>query len=517
MEKRFNITGSCDPDTDYMVDISEKLKQVRKMIDGGDYFTINRARQFGKTTMLDAIWKNMSGQYLVLSTSFEGIGDTPFESPSAFVKSFYRLMAEYMEAFGEDKSLTAIWKQADSQTIEDLSSTITRFCKACPRPVVLLIDEVDRSSDNQLFLSFIGMLRNKYLVRKRLGMNSTFHSVVLAGVYDVKNLKLKLRPDAERKYNSPWNIAAKFNVDMSFNPQEIGTMLTAYENDKRTGMDVTAISNEIYKFTSGYPFLVSAICKTIDEELDGDWTTEGIQKAVNLAVKNESTLFDDLTKNLEIYPDYKQFLYSTLMNSDDGIIYEQNNPTMRLGKIFSVIKPDADGKVMIHNLIFEQVLYNYFIAEEAIRNTSTRKYRSKFVENGKLQMADIISRFQFFMHEEYRKEDESFIERQGRLLFLSFLKPIINGSGFYYVEPQTRENSRMDLIVTFGGEEFVIELKIWRGQKYEIKGEVQLAEYLETRGLDKGYLVTFDFSKNKIEREADWIECNGKRIFEAVV
>lgn len=49
------------------------------------------------------------------------------------------------------------------------------------------------------------------------------------------------------------------------------------------------------------------------------------------------------------------------------------------------------------------------------------------------------------------------------MLFLAFLKPIINGSGFYYVEAETGEDKRMDVIVTYGKEEFIIELKIWRG------------------------------------------------------
>ena len=42
----------------------------------------------------------------------------------------------------------------------------------------------------------------------------TFHSVILAGVYDIKNLKLKMRPEETHQYNSPWNIAAKFDVSM---------------------------------------------------------------------------------------------------------------------------------------------------------------------------------------------------------------------------------------------------------------------------------------------------------------
>lgn len=49
--------------------------------------------------------------------------------------------------------------------------------------------------------------------------------MILAGVYDIKNLKLKIRPEEEHKYNSPWNIAARFNLDMSFSAEEISLML----------------------------------------------------------------------------------------------------------------------------------------------------------------------------------------------------------------------------------------------------------------------------------------------------
>jgi hypothetical protein len=71
------------------------------------------------------------------------------------------------------------------------------------------------------------MLRNKYLARE-LEEDVTFKSVILVGMHDVKSLKLKLRPEDEAKYNSPWNIAVDFNVDMSFSPKEISTMLEEY-------------------------------------------------------------------------------------------------------------------------------------------------------------------------------------------------------------------------------------------------------------------------------------------------
>ena len=59
------------------------------------------------------------------------------------------------------------------------------------------------------------MLRAKYLARVK-PQHATFHSIVLAGVHDIKSLKHKIRDTDDSQYNSPWNIAADFEVDMNF-------------------------------------------------------------------------------------------------------------------------------------------------------------------------------------------------------------------------------------------------------------------------------------------------------------
>jgi hypothetical protein len=112
---------------------------------------------------------------------------------------------------------------AESQhvhTFEDLSLWITRYVMHVQKQIVLMIDEVDKSSNNQIFLSFLGMLREKYLKRNE-GEDYTFQSVILASVHDIKSLKVKIRPELEQKYNSPWNIAVDLKVDLSFTPREI--------------------------------------------------------------------------------------------------------------------------------------------------------------------------------------------------------------------------------------------------------------------------------------------------------
>ena len=516
MRKRFNITGSCNPEWHYMVDSAKRFKYVEELVDLGEYFTINRARQYGKTTTLMMIWRRMSDRYLVVPMSFEGLGDSAFASEETFVATFSKMMTNRLASIKADDELVSIWQESVAKSIEELASVITKFCKTSAKPVVLTIDEVDKSSDNQLFLNFLGMLRNKYLERSLSGLDSTFFSVILAGVYDVKNLKLKLRPDAEKKYNSPWNIAADFKVDMTFQADEIAQMLTDYEADNHTGMDIKAISEEIYKYTNGYPFLVSKLCKVIDEELDKNWTLEGVQTATKRTILEKNTLFTSLTKNLEEYPELKRFIYS-LSILGDTITYDANNPMMDFATMFSIIRYDASRKVRIHNIIFEEVLNNYFIAEQSIADMGKLRQQLNYVRDGQLQMDFVIRRFADLMHEEYRDSTVPFLEREGRLLFLTFLKPIINGTGFYYVEPQTRDNRRMDLVVTYGQQEFIIELKIWRGDKYEESGRDQLASYLATRNMDEGYLVTFDFSKDKHEAEPQWIEWNGKRLFEVII
>ena len=116
----------------------------------------------------------------------------------------------------------------------------------------------------------------------------------------------------------------------------------------------------------------------------------------------------------------------------------------------------------------------------------------------------------------YEGKADSFSEEEGRRRFLLFIRPIINGTGNYYVESRTRNNERMDIVIDYLGERFVIELKIWRGEAYHEKGEQQLAEYLEHYHLDKGYMLTYSFLKSKRNRLMT-VNISGKTLTEAFV
>ena len=97
-----------------------------------------------------------------------------------------------------------------------------------------------------------------------------------------------------------------------------------------------------------------------------------------------------------------------------------------------------------------------------------------------------------------------------------YLKPIINGRGNYYIEAQTRDARRTDVIVDYAGEQFIVEMKIWHGNEYNERGEQQLTEYLDYYHQKKGYMLSFNFNKQK-ETGVRTVTVGDKVIVEAVV
>ena len=88
MPKVFNTTAVCIPKEHYMVNLDERLKKIKELVDAGKYFTINRARQYGKTTTLRALYLYLQGEYYVVSMDFQTFGSAEFESETIFARSF---------------------------------------------------------------------------------------------------------------------------------------------------------------------------------------------------------------------------------------------------------------------------------------------------------------------------------------------------------------------------------------------------------------------------------------------
>lgn len=527
--KKFNTTGICNPDKHYMVDISKRLEKIKTLINDGDYFCINRARQYGKTTTLAALNKMLINSFIVINLDFQGIGQSGFETEEKFVQELSRLIWNRRKI---DKGLSCElldilneWKNAEKPTVRlgQLFDLLFDWCEHCESAIVLIIDEVDSATNNQVFLDFLAQLRDGYLSRERDGIK-TFQSVILAGVTDVKHLKTKIRPEDVHKENSPWNIATDFTIDMSLSEEGIRSMLDEYEADHHSEMDTGAIARLIREYTNGYPFLVSRICQLIDENIskknpDHDvWTRQGVEGAVKLILAENNTLFQSLTKNLNMFPEMKEAIRSILMEGTKLAWNPDQNDIVQM-QMYGLIRND-NNTVRISNRIFEMRLYNLFLSDEELKNNVFFRAgdlaRNQFVEDGKLNMRLILERFCETYTEIYGPLTDRFKEKDGRELFLLYLKPIINGTGHYYIEAQTRDQTRTDVIVDYLAQQYIVELKIWRGQRYNEDGEKQILEYLDYFGLTTGYMLSFNFNKHKnpgVKR----VSINDKILYEATV
>ncbi|MCI9338702.1 MAG: 9-O-acetyl-N-acetylneuraminate esterase [Lachnospiraceae bacterium] len=527
MNRYFNTEGQCDPTMHYMVRLDDRVKEIkRRFIDPGKYFVINRGRQYGKTTTLYALEEYLRDSYIVVSMDFQEISTAEYRDEFTFTKVFLRLFIEALQESGLDTNRleqAAAAGENRQMTLGETFGLLSRFCGESPRPVVLMADEVDHGGNYQVFLDFLALLRSYYLKRKK---KPTFHSVILAGVYDIKNLKLKIRPEEEHQYNSPWNIAAEFNVEMDLSSAEIQNMLEEYEADHRTGMDTVAVAEEIYQYTSGYPYLVSAICKRLDEclsEREGyvakgnRWSKIGIGEAVADILKTKTPLFDSMVRQLDMYPELKELLEQILYEGR-RIPFSLGIKSVSLGTMFGFLK-EKDGQVAVANRIFEMYLLNLFMSAESVQSDAFKQGQSdinQFIRNGRLDMDRVLEKFVDYFQEIYADNDEKFIEKYGRKFFLLYLKPIINGTGHYYLEAQTRDAGRTDVVVDYRGEQFVVEMKIWRGNEYNERGERQLVEYLDYFRQKKGYMLSFNFNRKK-ESGIKTIQLGDKMLVEAVV
>lgn len=532
--KRFNTTGICVPEKHYMVNIDERVTILRGMIDDGSYFTLNRGRQYGKTTTLKLLKKRIADKYTVLDMDFQALSHDSFRSEGLFSIGFSKIMINADEFKGlslPEKIKTELekifTKEDEKIVLGDLFQILQKWCVISEKPIVLIIDEVDSAANDQVFLDFLAQLRLQYIEHENDSNYPTFQSVILAGVTDVKNRKRRLRPNGNARINSPWNIAVSFDVDMSLRPDGIQGMLDEYRKEHKMEMDTDAVAKKIYEYTSGYPFLVSRICQIMDEKLSSEqfnagksiWNIVGVTEAVRLLLEERNTLFDSLGAKLHNNKDVRRLVHHVLF-AGDKLPYNSIDLAINDAIEYGFLKRDGSN-VEISNRIFETYMYEAFITaadakEQPIYQEGVSE-RSQFItEDGHLDMERLLIRYMECYDDIYGDIGERFDEEEGRRKFLMFLRPVINGTGNYYIEARTRNNKRMDVVVDYLGERYVIELKIWRGNAYNERGENQLKEYLDYFHLEKGYMLSYFFNKNK-QQGMHEIKIGEKCVIEAVV
>ncbi len=91
-------------------------------------------------------------------------------------------------------------------------------------------------------------------------------------------------------------------------------------------------------------------------------------------------------------------------------------------------------------------------------------------------------------------------EYVGQHLLYAYLDQFIRTiNAGMFLEVQTGRG-RIDLIILYKSRKYIVETKIWEGDRYYQAGKKQLAAYLKSEKVDEGYYIVFDHRTNPEER-----------------
>ena len=129
--REFNVTGICVPEVHYMVDISEKVEKIFALVEAKKYFTINRGRQFGKTTAILMLEKRLPEDYICASLSFQFSGKEMFADEAGFCRELLNRI---------HRALSIAHKEEAKLWLDDSVTTFSKL-EGVQEAVKLILDE----------------------------------------------------------------------------------------------------------------------------------------------------------------------------------------------------------------------------------------------------------------------------------------------------------------------------------------------------------------------------------------
>jgi hypothetical protein len=514
--KYFNIAGPCDSEKHYMVEASTRLQGVEQLIDQEQYFVIHAARQSGKTTYIRDLTQrlNAGGRYYALCCSLESVqnivepehgipaildcivlalqkSSIPFKMgrPNIWSRIVFALRKSpmpfiYDESYERDKK---------SRTVVILTLFLMNLVKSLDKPLVIFFDEADCLSEDTL-ISFLRQLRNGYNSRSTIPF---VHSVALVGMRNIRDYKVKVRPDSDtRGLSSPFNIVTEAFTLKNFTQEEIAQFYQQHTAETGQMFENDAIKL-VWEQTQGQPWLVNAIAReVIVKMLQSDYTkpvtSAMVAEAIQTIILRRDTHIDNLHERLKEERVRKVIeaiiLGDTVETRSDDFYY-----TRDLGLIRDTPKIEPANPVYAEVIIRT---LNYDFQDKLMQEDSIPRL-PRYLKDGRIDMNRLMSDFQEFWRENSAIWNEKFDykETAPHLIMMAFLQRIINGGG-QLVREMAAGSGRLDLCIVYGGQKYPIEIKLHRGKKYFEKGLGQTAGYIDTLGCKEGWLAVFDRRQN---------------------
>lgn len=489
----FNTAGVINPKIHYYVPHRLNEAHLLQLIEQQKYFILHAPRQSGKTTAI-----RMFVQYLNEKTDYKAFYINVEAAQAArsnvneglrTILNRFKVGIEYY--FGtQDPGYEYLQKIEDKPSGSALYEFLHYWSHKSNKPLILFIDEIDSLVGDTL-ISILRQIRDGYTVRP----DYFPQSICLVGVRDVRDYRIWSEADQNLILGgSAFNIKAESLTLPNFSLEQVRMLYEQHTHD--TGQQFTdeAIEYAFY-LTQGQPWLVNALayqaCFVDVTDYTRSITKEVIERAKEVLILRRDTHIDQLVHKLH-EPRVRVIIDAIIAGKDEPEDFPLDNVNyvIDLGLIAR-----REKKLVLANPIYQEIIpreLNYItqltIHQETIWYQNT---------DGSLNMHKILESFTQFYRENSAIWLEKFDYKESgpHLLMMAFLQRIINGGGKIHRE-YALGRKRVDLLITFGTQRIVVELKIKRGEKTLPEGLIQTTEYMDTNDATEGHLVIFDPNPN---------------------
>jgi hypothetical protein len=372
---------------------------------------------------------------------------------------------------------------------------LTLWSRAAPRPIVLLLDEVDAVVGDTL-ISLLRQLRAGYATRPR----AFPHSVILCGVRDVRDYRIQSAGGEVITGGSAFNVKAKSLRLGDFGEDEVRELLLQHTDETGQRWTEDALAG-IWRLTLGQPWLVNALANEITSEdpegrnRDREIDLDLVMRAREELIKRRDVHIDQLADKLK-EPRVRRVMEPIVRGegaeaelAEDDVQY-----LIDLGLIRIV-----DGAPVIANPLYGEVIPRQLTYGAQLELGAMVKVPPFVGPDGRLRFDKLMADFQRF----YRENSEHWIQRfeyreaGPQLLLQAFLQRIVNGGGRVERE-YGLGRMRTDLLVVWphaaGDQRVVVEAKVVRRSRESCiaDGLAQTREYMDRCATADGHLVLFD-------------------------
>ena len=508
--RSFGTRGRVYPDKHYVVPRTEEIADYINRIKEGRYVVLFAPRQTGKTTFfrfaVEALTTEES-DYFPIQLNFEEYEDY---SVSNFYASLDREMCKEIERVfqrrGEIPSKALSKFLVDMKIIDNASMRVffyffISFLNSqfgSKQKIVLIIDEFD-AIPQAAVKGFLHSLRYIYLSDEL----QCPHSVGIVGVKSITQLNYD-------RSISPFNIQDEFNLP-NFSLTQVRALLSQYTEEVGQPFDPEVVI-ALHKQTAGQPFLVNRAAQILTEELEIPKTEtiamEHFLVAHTHLLEERNTNIDHLLTNIRRDHRFESLLMR-ICSYERGVPFNLDNEIISELTMYGVITKSSDRMCEIVNPIYQHRIMQTFkpaingLEEVYFPEDADKDFIDYLTSSGEIELEALLDNFKdFIARAGFRilQVPETPKEYVGQNLLYAYLDHFIRTiNADMFLEVQTGRG-RIDLLILYNSRKYIVETKIWEGERYYQAGKKQLVAYLKSEKADAGYYVVFDHRTNPESR-----------------